>query len=247
MAMPVMQQPGSKLHEAQAMPMQGMNPALANLPPGLQYLAGLDEIVVHQIFEALEVVVGWERNNRYNICNNQEQQVFFAKEDTDCCTRQFLGVIRPFEMMITDNQGQQLIKLDRPCRCQGSCCWCCYLQEMDIQSPPGVVVGKIEEIWTCVTPKYVIKDGTGQVIFNILGDCCYCKCCTDVVFKIFEGETQNNQIGEIIKHWGGCREIFGGVNDFRLKMPQNLDIMKKIILLGSLFLVDFMYFEHNKN
>lgn len=35
--------------------------------------------------------------------------------------------------------------------------------------------------------------------------------------QVFEGETQNNQIGEIIKHWGGCREIFGGVNDFRLK------------------------------
>lgn len=69
---------------------------------------------------------------------------YFA--DTDCCTRQCLGVMRPFEMMITDNQGQQLIKLDRPCRCQGSCCWCCYLQEMDIQSPPGVVVGKIEEM-----------------------------------------------------------------------------------------------------
>lgn len=52
--MPVTQQPGSKPHEAQAMQMQGMNPALANLPPGLQYLAGLDEIIVHQIFEALE-------------------------------------------------------------------------------------------------------------------------------------------------------------------------------------------------
>ena len=29
---------------------------------------------------SLPVVVGWEKNNKYSICNNQDQQFMFAKE-----------------------------------------------------------------------------------------------------------------------------------------------------------------------
>lgn len=49
--------------------------------------------------------------------------------------------------------------------------------------------------------------------------------------QVFEGETQNNQIGEIIKHWGGCREIFGGVNDFRLKSKSVITSTCKLVSL----------------
>ncbi|GFR77697.1 phospholipid scramblase, partial [Elysia marginata] len=52
----------------------------AGLPPGLAYLAGLSEVKVHQILELAEVLVGWERNNKYDICNSQGQKFMFAKE-----------------------------------------------------------------------------------------------------------------------------------------------------------------------
>ena len=67
--------------------------------------------------------------------------------DTDCCTRQFCGPARPFVMDITDNNMQPLIRLDRPFRCQASFMWCCYLQEMDIQSPPGVSIGTVKQMY----------------------------------------------------------------------------------------------------
>ena len=34
------------------------------------------------------------------------QEVYYAKEDTDCCTRQVCGPGRPFLINITDTRGQ---------------------------------------------------------------------------------------------------------------------------------------------
>ncbi|ESP03662.1 hypothetical protein LOTGIDRAFT_137014 [Lottia gigantea] len=217
------------------------------LPAGLAYLASLGEVRVHQILELLEVVTGFERNNRYRICNEGEQQFMFAKEDTDCMTRQCCGTARPFTMNITDNMEQPLIQLHRPFRCQGSCLWCCYLQEMEIQSPPGNKVGEVKEVWTCWTPKYNVFDATGTHIFTIVGDCCYCKCCADVVFRVLEGDEGGQEVGQIVKHWGGCREVFGGANDFSLRFNPQMDLMKKAILFGATFLIDFNYFEYRGN
>ncbi|XP_005113454.2 phospholipid scramblase 1-like [Aplysia californica] len=247
----VVVQPGMAGHPGGPM-MMGPPPMIsmpAGLPPGLAYLAGLDEIRVHQILEIVEVLVGWERNNRYNICNNQDQKFMFAKEDTDCCTRQCCGIYRPFVMNITDNYDQPLMTLNRPWRCTPSLFWCCYLQEMEIQSPPGVMQGTIKQIWTCWTPKYKVFDTQNRCAFTIVGDCCYCKCCTDVVFRVFEGDSdgEGTEIGQIIKHWGGCREVFGGANDFSVKFPQGMDLMKKMLLFGATFLIDFNYFEYRGN
>lgn len=78
--------------------------------------------------------------------------------DTDCCTRQFCGVMRPFVMNVSDLQGTPLMTLHRPFRCQGSIFWCCCLQEMEIQSPPGVLQGRVKEMW--VQPPYIFTDSS---------------------------------------------------------------------------------------
>ncbi|KAK3107537.1 hypothetical protein FSP39_016921 [Pinctada imbricata] len=216
------------------------------LPPGLAYLGALNEIRIHQHFDTLEVVVGWERNNKYRICNNADQQFMYAKEDTDCCTRQICGPLRPFLMDIMDNQMQPLIRLDRPLRCQSSLFWCCYLQEIDIQSPPGISIGSVKQLWTPWKPKFEVLDAQGTAHFLIEGECCFCCPCTDITFQVYTAD-KNMKLGEIIKHWGGCREILGGVNDFSVTFPPDLDVMKKALLLSATFLIDFNYFERSKN
>ena len=71
-------------------------------------------------------------------------QVYKAKEDSDCCTRNCCGpgrwfnldqvrenicmlTHRCFDMNITDLMGQEVIHLNRPLRCQ-LCCFPCCLQ-----------------------------------------------------------------------------------------------------------------------
>ena len=85
-------------------------------PPGLQYLTMVDQLLVKQKVEILEAFTGFETANKYKVFNSLAQQVYYAKEDTDCCTRQCCGPARPFDMNITDMQGQEVIHLNRPLR-----------------------------------------------------------------------------------------------------------------------------------
>ena len=131
-------------------------------PPGLQYLTMVDQLLVKQKVEILEAFTGFETANKYKVFNSLGQEVYYAKEDTDCCTRQCCGPARPFDMNITDMQGQEVIHLNRPLRCQ-SCCFPCCLQELEVSSPPGSVIGKIEQKWSIIYPNFVIKDQVSQM------------------------------------------------------------------------------------
>ena len=90
-----------------------MAPALPGCPPGLQYLAMVDQLEVKQEVEILEVITGFETANKYKVLNPLGQQVYYAREDTDLFTRQY-GSMRPFDMIITDMQGLVVIYLKRP-------------------------------------------------------------------------------------------------------------------------------------
>jgi hypothetical protein len=73
------------------------------------------------------VILGCETKNRYTIKDAQGIELFKAKEDTDFCTRQCCGNIRPFDLEIRDHYGREVIHLNRPLAC-GSCCFPCCLQ-----------------------------------------------------------------------------------------------------------------------
>ncbi|NXV46744.1 PLS2 scramblase, partial [Uria aalge] len=89
----------------------------------------IDQILIHQQIELLEILTGFETKNKYEIKNTLGQRVYFAAEDTDCCTRNCCGPSRPFTIHITDNLGHEVIALERPLRCS-SCCFPCCLQEV---------------------------------------------------------------------------------------------------------------------
>ncbi|XP_032766053.1 phospholipid scramblase 1 isoform X2 [Rattus rattus] len=125
--------------------MQAPPPPL-DCPPGLEYLTQIDQILVHQQIELLEVLTGFETNNKYEIKNSLGQRVYFAVEDTDCCTRNCCGASRPFTLRILDNMGREVMTLERPLRCS-SCCFPCCLQELKSLDEESVV-GKISKQWS---------------------------------------------------------------------------------------------------
>ena len=89
------------------------------------------QVLIKQKVEILEAFTGFETNNKYTVLNVMGQPVFQAKEQTNCCTRQCCGPIRPFDIGLTDNTGQEVIHLNRPLRCQSCCCPCC-LQKLEV-------------------------------------------------------------------------------------------------------------------
>jgi len=222
--------------------------AMPGVPPGLEYLTQIDQLLIHQKIELAEVFLGCEFNNKYEIKNSMGQQIYRAKEDTDCCTRQCCGPGRPFEMAITDNFDREVIHLSRPFRC-GCACFpsdCCH-HMIEVQSPPGEVIGYVKQEQMCFVPKIVVMNATGDVVLRISGPCCQCRCCADVEFPVLsvDGETQ---VGKVYKQWTGfVREAFTDADHFGITFPMDLDVKMKAVVLGACFLIDFMFFETQNN
>ncbi|XP_072944272.1 phospholipid scramblase 2-like isoform X2 [Epargyreus clarus] len=217
-----------------------------NCPPGLEYLTMIDTLLIHQEIEVMEAIFGYETNNKYTIKNSVGQKVYFAKEDTDCCTRNCCGPSRPFDMKILDNFGNEVIHLYRPLACSG-CCFPCCLQTLEVYSPPGTLIGTIEQVWTICKPCYVVKDVNNDVLLKIKGPICTCSCLSDVDFDIYSKDG-SMEVGKITKQWSGfLREMFTDADNFGVRFPMDLDVKVKALLLGATFLIDFMFFEHSQN
>ncbi|XP_076334775.1 phospholipid scramblase 1-like isoform X2 [Tachypleus tridentatus] len=216
-----------------------------NCPPGLEYLTMIDQLLVHQKVELLEAFIGFETANKYQVVNSMGQNVYFAAEDTHCCTRNCCGPIRPFNMKILDNGGREVIHLYRPLRCDSCCCPCC-LQRMEVTAS-GSTLGYVVQEWSIFVPKYEVQNAAGECVLRIEGPFCTWSICGDVEFKVLsrDGETQ---VGKITKQWTGfIREVFTDADHFGITFPMNLEVNTKALLLGACFLIDFMFFEKANN
>lgn len=217
------------------MPLPQQQVLIPNCPPGLEYLTTIDSLFVKQKVELLEAFIGFETNNKYTIKNNMGQKVFWAVEDNDCCTRNCCGPARPFELQITDAHHQEVIHLSRPLRCDSCCCPCC-LQVLEVSSPPGNVIGTVEQDWSIFSPSFSIKNEAGETVLKIEGPCCTFSICGAVEFKLMT--LDGKQVGKISKQWSGfAREMFTDSDFFGINFPGDLDVRMKAVMLGACFLI----------
>ncbi|XP_057710842.1 phospholipid scramblase 2 [Corythoichthys intestinalis] len=212
------------------------------VPPGLEYLTQIDQILIHQKVELLEAFIGFETNNQYEIKNSLGQKIYKAKEKNDCCTRNCCGSLRSFDMKIKDNGDREVIRLIRPFRCVS--CWCpCCLQELEVQAPPGTTVGFVKQDWHPFLPRFSIQGPNKETLMKLEGPCFACNCCGDVTFEL-TGKDGGQPIGRICKQWSGLlKEVFTDTDNFGIQFPLDMDVKMKAVLLGACFLIDFMFFE----
>nr|XP_019951208.1 PREDICTED: phospholipid scramblase 2-like [Paralichthys olivaceus] len=212
------------------------------LPPGLEYLTQIDQILIHQKVELLEAFIGFETNNQYEIKNSLGQKIYKAKEKNDCCTRNCCGSLRSFDMKIKDNMDREVIRLIRPFRCVS--CWCpCCLQEMEVQAPPGTTIGYVKQDWHPFLPRFSIQGANKETLMKLEGPCFACNCCGDVNFEL-KGKDGDKPIGRISKQWSGLlKEVFTDTDNFGIQFPLDMDVKMKAVLMGACFLIDFMFFE----
>ncbi|XP_043558633.1 phospholipid scramblase 2-like [Chiloscyllium plagiosum] len=245
---PVVQAPGVYGNPAPlgpgSIPLMPVPTGIPNCPPGLEYLTQVDQLLVHQQVELLEVLTGFETNNKYQIKNSLGQLVYFAAEENDFCNRNCCGNLRSFDMKILDNLGQEVINLYRPLRCAGCCCPCC-LQELEVKAPPGEPVGYVIQTWDICLPKFTIQNEKKEPVLKIIGPCCICNCCSDIDFKVTNLD-ESETVGKISKQWTGLtREAFTDATNFGIQFPMDLDVKMKAVMLGACFLIDYVFFEKN--
>ncbi|XP_060570995.1 phospholipid scramblase 1-like [Ruditapes philippinarum] len=214
-------------------------------PPGLEYLAQVDKLVIKEQPNIIEMVAHAEQENVYNIFNASGQQVYRANEESDTCHRQCCRANRGFIMHVTDNLNNEVIRMDRVFRCVSypcfSCIGCCA-HRVNVEAPVGTVIGYVKRKPSFCTPLFAIMDADDNEVLVISGPGCICQGChCDVDFNISSGESD---VGKIVKLAPqDLQEMFSTADTFSLNFPMNLDVKQKALLFGATFLIDFLYFE----
>lgn len=216
----------------------------SNYSPALAFLSTVDQLFVKQKKELLEIITGFETENRYEVRNAHDQLVYRAFENSSLAQRCCCGPVREFDMNIVDQQGANVMKLQRPLNCSGCLFYNCSHQVLEVQCPVDTSIGTVEQDFYLFTPSYSIKDASGQKLFTITGPCWTCSCCgSDVQFKIFSA-ADGSEIGMIAKKWVGfVKENFTDADNFGVSFPLHLDPKSKALILGATFLIDFLHFE----
>ena len=87
----------------------------------------------------------------------------------------------------------QVIHLERPLRCYYNCsgltCYCCLScclpHVIEVQSPPGTVVGYVKQDPTGIfRPWFKIQDANEETILRIKGPTLGCSCYADANFEV---------------------------------------------------------------
>uniref|UniRef100_A0A671T7A8 Phospholipid scramblase n=1 Tax=Sinocyclocheilus anshuiensis TaxID=1608454 RepID=A0A671T7A8_9TELE len=195
----------------------------------------IDQILIHQ---KIELLTGFETNNQYEIKNSIGQEIYHAKEDSDCFIRNLFGPAHGFKMHIKDNMDQEVIQLHRPMRC--------FLQEIEVQAPPGVIIGYVKQEWSFL-PKFTILGPNNEVLLKIQGPFLPFKCCGDIDFEV-KGNIGEQSVGRITKQRSGLlKKCISDASNFCIQFPLDMDVKMKAVLLGACLFIDIMFFDKGGN
>ena len=81
---------------------------------------------IYILISFFEVLNCWEYQNKYKVIDENGDQLYFLKEESSCCSRWCCGQARALSVSFQDNQGNEILRFERPLRCLGCCSDCCY-------------------------------------------------------------------------------------------------------------------------
>ncbi len=196
----------------------------------MEKLTPVDTLVIQQRKEWGEILTGWETKNKYAVMDQTGDEMYFAAEEgRSLFFRLFLKALRPFTIHILASDGQIVLRLDRSFRF--------FFHKLAVSSPDGRCLGTVEKRFSVIRRMYSVYDATGQEHFQLFGPLL-----RPWTFLIRQS---GQEIGRISKKWSGLlKESFTDTDNFAVTFPAELPVMDKGILLGAVFLIDFVHFEN---
>ena len=232
---------------------------------GYNKLLNMKGIILKQKLEVLELFTGYETENSYNIYeldfNGKRSQLPFlkAKEKSSCLSRNCLSAnCRPFNMKVIQKNkankelnDQPFLLLKREFNCTF---WCFNRPQMliyNIESGNNkILIGKIINPFLCCSRGVDVYDEHERILYVIRSNCCQlgiccplpCDVCQTIKFEVFD--INGSHIANLSKKSPGClMACCSDVTNFELKFPVNASGKERALLLATLIMLDFSYFE----
>jgi len=215
-----------------------------------------------RLLEAASAMLGTEieQANKYSVEDESGRQLFYAVEQTDCCTMQLKQCFGDcaawnLDILYTGNGGaEKVLQMERP----WTCTFCCLNRPtVRIQVADSLEeVGTITDPCNCCGMDLAAMNSDGERIFSANGGCCQwgtfcplpCGPCSEVNYDIQDPD--GNSIGMLQKKVPGCLKFLfaGDVDNYHLEFgssevwdaPEN-----KAMMVAMALFMDFRYFSDN--
>ena len=198
----------------------------------MEQLQSVTSLAVKQKKEWGEIVSGFETKNKYVVMDQLGNELFYAVEvGGSFLLRSFLRGMRPFTMDILLSSGERVLQLRRPFRF--------ILSHLDIYDRQGTKIGSLQQRFTILKRLYSVYGAEGQCMAQLVGPILH-----PWTFHVVRNGVE---VGSIKKQWSGMgKEMFTDADNFSATFPPDFDEKQKSILLGAIFLIDFVHFENRK-
>ena len=196
-------------------------------------LAGLDALVVRQRVETAQAGTGFETANRYVLATPQGVVLFTAVEaGGSFLARDLLKVLRPFTIHVLDADGSEVLRLRRPFRL--------YFHRLEVSDARGGALGCVQRRFSLLWRIFSVQDAAGEELFELFGPI--------LQPWTFEIRRRGLEVGKITKKWSGLfKEAVADADNFAVVFPADADVRARALLVGAVFLIDFIDFCYFKN
>ena len=197
----------------------------------MEKLANIDTLLVRQVKEMTEAFTGFETANRYVVADATGSELYYAAEvGRSWLSRNFLKASRPFTIELRDRGNQQVLRLERP--------FTFYFHRLTVHDAAGNALGTVRRRFSFARRIYTVEDAAGEEVCELFGPILHP--------WTFQVRVRGQEVGAIKKKWSGlAKEAFTDADNFGVNIPAEFDLPKRCLLLGAVFLIDFVHFEDN--
>ncbi|MFK7828053.1 MAG: phospholipid scramblase-related protein [Oligoflexales bacterium] len=191
-----------------------------------------NKVLVHQIFEAAELI-GFETRNKYEILDENLKRIAYAAEQQKgffgFFMRQFLGHWRTFTVHFFNMQRRTTIIAHHPFRI--------FFQRLEVRDGNGNFIGALQQRFSIFSKKFDVHNGKNQVIMKM----------SSPIWKFwtFPFYNHGNELARVEKKWSGIlSEAFTDKDKFLVTFGSKRlgEDLRQLILAASVF-IDLQYFE----
>ena len=195
---------------------------------------GRERVLIHQMKEWGEILLGFESKNRYELRDEHGQRLGLVAEEAaglgQWFLRNLLGRCRKATIHVYDANGQKAGRGDKPFR------W--FFHRMEVFDGDRRL-GAVQRKWSWFHRVFAVENAQGQEVMQLKSPFFH-----PWTFTLtFQGQ----EAGVIRKKWGGLlKELFTDADVFGIEMQPHVPVEVRKLLLIATFLVDFTCFENNQ-